>query len=378
MVLRRREFMAGAAAAGAVLAGGAPARAAIDYRKPPEWAKLVQAAKQEGSLTLYYPTGDTFYAALVTRFEKAFPDIKVESTFGVGAALLTRLQAERNAGRYLADIWVNGSTVVLRGLKPQGGLVPLEPWLILPEVLDRNAWLQKMLWWNDGKAPNTNLSFAAIKYPVAYFNTNLAKASMFRSYWDLADPKWKGKVCSNDIRVIGAGGVPASYIFKDPSLGAPWFQKFFGTLDVTMGRDQRQLVDWLSQGRYAIAGFISAEEAATAMDQGLPIAPVNNDQLKEGGALGPGAGAVSVVDRAPHPNAAKLYVNWLLSREGQIAWQEETKYASLRVDVPKTNLILAPEPGKTYANGGNEVYGSVLAGLGAMVTDILAKSGAHG
>ena len=89
-----------------------------------------------------------------------------------------------------------------------------------------------------------------------------------------------------------------------------------------------------------------------------------------------GAGAISVVDRAPHPNAAKLYLNWLLSREGQAAWRE-TKFASLRVDVPKTNLIAAPEPGKAYANAGNEAYGGVLAGLGQMVTDILAKSATH-
>lgn len=371
----RREFLAGAAAAGAALATAAPARAAINYKKPADWDKIVQAAKQEGIVVLYGPSGDSLEAALIARFQKAYPEIRIESTLGVGAGLLSRLAAERAAGRYLADVWVNGSTVVLRGLKPQHGLAPLDPWLVLPEIRDPKAWLQNALWWNDGSEPNTNLSFAAILYPVAYVNTNLAKVSSFRSYWDLADPKWKGKVCSNDIRVIGAGGVPASFIFKDPTLGAPWFRKFFGELDVVMGRDQRQLVDGLSQGRYAIAGFISAEEATKAMDLGLPIAPVPLDQLKEGGALGPGAGAVSVVANAPHPNAAKVYVNWLLSREGQIAWQEETKYASLRVDVPKTNLILAPKPGKTYVNGGAEAYGSVLPGLGAMVTDILTKAG---
>jgi iron(III) transport system substrate-binding protein len=375
LMLQRREFLAGAAAAGAALAGAEPAAAAISYQKPADWDKLVAAAKQEGTVVLYGPSGDTFYAALVTRFQKAFPEIKVESTMGVGAQLVTRLQAERSAGRYLADVYVNGSTVALLGLKPAGGMKTLEPLLVLPEVLNRSAWQQNMLWWNDGHAPNTNLSFAAILYPVAYFNTNLAKASSFRSYWDLADPKWKGKVCSNDIRVIGAGGVPASYIFKQPSLGAPWFKRFFGELDVVMGRDQRQLIDGLSQGRYAIAGFVSAEEAATAMDLGLPIAPVPIDQLKEGCAVGPGAGAISVLDRPPHPNAAKLYTNWLLSREGQTAWQEETKYASLRMDVPKTNLVLAPRPGKAYVNAGAEQYGSLLSGIGSMVTDILAKSG---
>jgi iron(III) transport system substrate-binding protein len=375
-VTGRREFLLGAAAAGTALSVCRPAGAAVNYQKPAEWDKLVQAAKQEGSVVLYGPSGDTFYAALVTRFQKAFPEIKVESTLGVGAALLTRLNAERSAGRYIADVWVNGSTVALLGLKPNGGMKPLEPQLILPEILDKRAWLENTLWWNDGKAPNCNLSFAAILYPVAYFNTNMAKASQFRSYWDIADPKFKGKVCSNDIRIIGAGGVPASYMFKSPTLGAPWFKRFFGELDVVMGRDQRQLIDGLAQGRYAIAGFVSAEEAATAMNLGLPIAPVPINQLKEGCAIGPGGGAVSMIDRPPHPNAAKLYVNWLLSREGQTAFQEETKYASLRTDIPKPkDLILAPEPGKSYVNAGAEKYGSLLAGIGTMVTEILAKSG---
>ncbi len=207
-MLQRRDFLAGAATTGAVLAGGGPASAAIGYQKPVDWDKLVAAAKQEGTVVLYGPSGDSFYAALVTRFQKAFPEIKVQSTMGVGAQLVTRLQAERGAGRYLADVYVNGSTVALLGLKPSGGMQPLAPQLVLPEVTNRSAWQQDMFWWNDGHAPNTNLSFAAILYPVAYYNTNLAKASSFRSYWDIADPKWKGKVCSNDIRVIGAGGVP--------------------------------------------------------------------------------------------------------------------------------------------------------------------------
>jgi iron(III) transport system substrate-binding protein len=325
---------------------------------------------------VYCPPGAAIEAALIGRFQKAFPEIRVESTLGVGGALLSKLAAERAGGRYLADVWINGSTVILRGLKPSGGLVPLDPYLILPEVRDKNAWLQNMLWWNDGSGPNTNLSFGGILYPVAYINTNLAKLSAFRSYWDIADVKWKGKVCSNDIRIIGPGGVPASYIYKNGGLGEPWFRKFFGELNVVMGRDQRQLVDGLAQGRYAIAAFVSSDEAIQAINQGLPIAPIPLEQLKEGGAVGPGPAAISVVDRAPHPNAAKVYVNWLLSREGQIAFQEETKIASLRTDVPKNNVILVPKPGKTYVNAGAEAYGSTLQGIGTLVTDIMSKAGA--
>jgi iron(III) transport system substrate-binding protein len=125
LMLQRRDFLAGAAAAGAAVAVAEPAAAAISYQKPAEWDKLVAAAKQEGTVVLYGPSGDTLYAALVTRFQKAFPEIKVQSTMGVGAQLVTRLQAERTAGRYLADVYVNGSTVALLGLKPGGAMQTL-------------------------------------------------------------------------------------------------------------------------------------------------------------------------------------------------------------------------------------------------------------
>jgi iron(III) transport system substrate-binding protein len=375
-VTRRRHFLRAGAAAALAASAAAPAGAALNYQRPPAWDALVRAANQEGAIVLYIPEGDEYEAALVTRFQRAFPAIKVQSAINSGAGQ-SRLIVERSAGRYIPDIWVQGSTTALLHLKPIGALATLDPLIMLPEVLDRSAWLQNQLWWNDAQKPLTNISFAGLMLPPAFVNTSIVKLSEFKSYWDLADPKWRGKIAVTDIRTIGPGSVPASFVYRHPKLGQPWFERFFGTLDVTLSRSQRQLVDWCVQGQYPIIAFTSATEAYTAMQQGLPIAQLPLEQLKEGGAVGPNTGSISVIKPAPHPNAAKLFLNWLLSREGQLAWQEETKQASLRVDTPKDGLYLAPRThtGITYANGGAQEYGEAAAALNDVITAILKKAG---
>jgi len=358
--LNRRDFvrLSAAAAASAGLGNGLQPAGAAESAKPAAWDGLVRAASGEGALVLYGPPAiNGMYDALVTRFQKAYPAIKVTGTYGFGGELGARITAERAAGRYIPDVIVIGTSLILLTLKPAGALVPLEPYILLPEILNRNAWFQNQLWWTDAARPLTNYMFEGEMIPVAYVNTSIVKLAEFTSYWDLTNPKWKGKIVSNDIRANGPGGVPARFIYNNPGLGRPWFERFFG-LDVRLSRDQRQIVDWLVQGQYAIATFIDTDTAQIAIDQGLPIAPVPIAQFKEGGAVGPDAGSVAALNNAPHPNAAKLYVNWLLSRDGQIAWQEETKTPSLRIDIPKQNLHLLYERknGVTYENGGAEKY----------------------
>lgn len=363
----RDAFVRTSAVALGTLAASAwePGFAAPASVKPAGWDALVAAANAEGALTIYGSTTEEIYAALVTRFQRAFPRIKVDGAFSFPAAQVSRIFAERSGGRYIPDVYVNGSTSALRALKPAGALVPLEPLIVLPEILEKSAWFQNELWWTDAQRPYTNTAFSGVMIPPAYYNTTMAKASDFTSYWDLTNPKWRGKVVSNDIRINGPGGVPARFIYKHAGLGPRWFDSFFNGLDVPLATDQRQLVDWLAQGRYAISAFIAEDTAQAAIVQGLPIAEISIRGLKEGGAVAPGPGALSVMNPTPHPNAAKLYVNWLLSREGQIAWQEETKTASLRIDIPKNIPGLYDQPmpkkGVVYPNGGAEDY-SVITG----------------
>jgi len=77
--------------------------------------------------------------------------------------------------------------------------------------------------------------------------------------------------------------------------------------------------------------------------QGLPVDWFDPDHLKEGAYITAGSGGAALINKAPHPNAAKLALNWLLSREGQITYQRifttgEEGPDSLRIDIPKDKV----------------------------------------
>ncbi len=312
-----------AACGGAAAPSGSGAGA-----KPAGWDSLVDAAKKEGTVVIYAQPGTTYRNVIVAAFEKSYPSIKVDSVFVLPAERVSRLSLERQAGRYLADLWIGGTTDAVTTLKEGGMNVPLRPQLALPEVLDESAWFEHKLWWADSAEPYTTLMFVGGVQGVVFVNTKMVDAGVFKSYWDVLDPKWKGKIASTDVRNTGTGAAPARFVYKQPDLGPNWFRRVFAEMDVQISNEQRQLVDWVSQ------------------------------QFKEGASIGPSNGALTMIERAPHPNAAKLYANWLLSREGQVAWQREIGDNSLRIDIPKDMVspVSVPKQGVSYVNSGTEEF----------------------
>jgi iron(III) transport system substrate-binding protein len=337
----------------------APASAGSGAAKPGgEWAVLQAAAKQEGTVTIYGPPGTPYRQMLVSDFEQANPGIHVEAIFVSPADRMSRVTLERQAGKYLADLWVSGTTPSVTDAKDAHFTQPLEPQLLLPEVKDESGWFQRKLWWADSQAPNTVLMFAGSVQATVFVNAKQVDPKSFTSYQDLLDPKWRGKIASTDIRNPGPGAAPARFLFKQPNLGPTFFTNLFAQQDIHLSEDQRQLIDWVAQGVYPIGIFLSQNEVDLAVKQGLPITTVPAEQLKEGGSIGPANGAVAMLDRAPHPNAAKLYLNWLLSKEGQTLWQKDVGDNSLRTDIPKDGLnqVLIPKDGVTYVNSGTEEF----------------------
>jgi ABC-type Fe3+ transport system substrate-binding protein len=95
----------------------------------------------------------------------------------------------------------------------------------------------------------------------------------------------------------------------------------------------------------ALALFNGNSDLDTAIKQGLPIVKFTPLNFKEGGMVGSQVGKFAILNRAPHPNATKLFINWLLSREGQISFQNAliprsggAQGISLRLDTP-TDII---------------------------------------
>ena len=220
---------------------------------------------------------------------------------------------------------------------------PIKPALLLPEVTDPSKWWRGRLRYVDSEGMYLLVFNGQSRVDVAY-NTQSVDAATIKSYWDILDPKWKGKIVSFDP-MHGAAGTTMRFIYYNPKLGREFLKRLFTETDVTISRDSRQMGDWLAGGRYAFAVLngISRMDLGKARDQGLPVFWFGPKDLDEGAAITAASGGVALFNQAPHPNAARVAVNWLLSREGQIAYQKifsskEEGPDSLRIDIPKEDV----------------------------------------
>jgi iron(III) transport system substrate-binding protein len=317
---------------GAEQAGGAEAKSSAQAG----WDKIVSAARSEGALTIY---GNTGYDAIFAEFEKKYPGIKVVYVTGRGGPdIVPRILSEQRAEKYLGDLFLAGPTPAFT-LHQGKALDPVKPALVLPEVVDESKWWQGKHQYVDKEGAYIFTFNGTFRVDVVY-NTNLVNAKEVTSYWDLINPKWKGKVVA--FTQITA---PHKFFYYQSELGPKFLNQLFSQMDVTSSADMRQIADWLGVGKFAIGMFVSPgnRSIGKAREQGLPMGIFKPDHFKEGVALLTAAGSGALLKRAPHPNAAKLAFNWLLSREGQIAFQKnyvrETGAAdSFRIDIPKDEI----------------------------------------
>ena len=312
--------------------------AQTDWKK--DWEDTLTAAKKEGRLVLY---GSADYEQLFGEFQKKYPEIKVTGVFGRGADVAKRILAERRAEKYLADVYVNGQGTGYNVLFKAKTVDPLAPVLMLPDVTDASKWWQGKHHYADPENRYLIMFNGAARVVVGY-NTKLVNASQIRSYWDLLDPKWRGKIVALDPNSGGAGDA-LRFFYYNGSLGREYIRRVLIDADATISADTRQMGDWLAAGRFAFSIFspISRMDLDKMQTQGLPVDWFDPDHLKEGAYIAAGAGGAALMNRAPHPNAAKVALNWLLSREGQIAYQRiftlgDEGPDSLRIDIPKDKI----------------------------------------
>ena len=165
----------------------------------------------------------------------------------------------------------------------------------------------------------------------------------FKSYWDLLTPRWKGKIIAIDPNESSGGW---RQLYYHPDLGVNYVRKLLTEMDLTASRDERQTTDWLVQGKYAMALFSRGVPEAKA--QGLPVDEVKEAQFKEAPSISSGAnGTIALMSNAPHPNAAKVFVNWFLSREGQTAVQQIMNSPLDQNQSMRNDLAVDPVPAES-------------------------------
>lgn len=314
-----------------------------------QWEKTVAMAKKENSLVIYTSVGGETRVVLIRAFKEDF-GMDIEWTVARAEAITRKLLTEHRNGLSLADIYMGGSTTITNTVKPSGILEPVEPLLILPDVLDPRVW-------PDGKIPffdreRKGLAMARVATPQLSINTNLVKPGELKSLKDLLDPKWKGKLLMNDPTTTGAGLKWFSVTVE--KLGTDYMRQL-ARQDPVILRDERQQVEWLAMGKYPVLIAPKSDSIAEFVKAGAPIA---RSTPVEGGHIGAGAAYLTRLGKPAHPSAQKVFINWILTKKPQTLFSQTRLSPSSRLDVPIEGLDPAriPEPGATYFNGDAEDF----------------------
>jgi iron(III) transport system substrate-binding protein len=307
--------------------------AQTDWKK--DWEQTLAAAKKEGQVNIYIYR----YERLLQDFKREYPGITVQAVTGRGSEMSNRIMAERRAGKFIADVYSGGTNSLFNTLYKGKALDPLKPLLVLPEVTDTSKWYGNEHRYADPEGKYIFAFIGSASSSQLSYNTNLVNPKEFKSYTDLINPKWKGKIVALDPRDTGLGATMQFY-FYSPQIGPEYMKKFFGGMDNTYAKNWQQMTNWLAQGKFAIC--MGCKDSQRAKNQGLPVDDFDTTHWKEGSSFSAGGGSLAYMNQAPHPNAAKVFINWFLSRKGQIALQKlgdvDDPANSRRIDIPKDDI----------------------------------------
>ncbi len=317
------------------------------------WNKMVTEARKEGELLIYAEPGPETAALLSQALDSKF-GIKVSFVAGRGAELSKKIIAERQAGLYLGDGLISGGSTTLVTLRPLGILDPISPALVLPEVNDPNVWLRGTIPFLDKETRVVALISSVNRYIT--YNTDLVKPDQLTSYRDLLRPEWKGKIVMLDPTNSGAGSAFPAVLAQ--IWGVDQAKEYLRQLvkqDLILTRDKRQLIEWVARGKYPISLATAVEDVANFKKMGAPLAQA---KVAEGGLRATGGSALSLINNRPHPNAAAVFANWILSQEGQMTFSKGSGNPTQRKDVLTEGIdpLFFVEPGEKINDDNEEFY----------------------
>jgi ABC-type Fe3+ transport system substrate-binding protein len=305
-----------------MIAGAVSARAAdID-------PALIEAAKKEGSVVWY--SGmivNQIVRPMVDAFETRYPGIKVQASRASGNDNALKILNESRARRPLADM-VDGTTA-LAPLQDAGLIAVFRP-------------AESARYPADAKDPAGYWTSPNIYYYTAAYNTNLVSAAESpKTYDDLLDPKWKGKMAwTYDL----TGGGPPGFLhniltIKGQEKGMDYLRAFAKQEPVVIPAAQRVVLDKAISGEYPIALMTLSYHSTISAAKGAPIQWLKMPPM----IMSPNT--ISVLKNAPHPNAARLLIEFILSTDGQQI-MAANDYMPADPAVPVKDPELQPEHGK--------------------------------
>lgn len=332
-----------------------------------EWDKVVAAARREGKLSINVPPGQQYEPALREAFGKAFPGIEIELINLLGGQFRVRVEKERAADQYAWDACICGPGVDTYRLIKDGVFDPIMDDLMLPEVLDDSKWLGGIGARFSDEAKKYAFDFGATNTVGGVYNRDLIADPALTKYEDLWKPEFRGKIVWFDPRGTGSGTNAAAIVLH--VYGEEKLRELWTTQQIQLSNDDRQMAQWVIRGVRPIAiGMVYNRGIMPLQQEGVPM-NIGNFPYPVPLAI-PGPHSLQAVNRPPHPNARKLFVNWLLTREGQTVLAQAIATNSARLDVP----IFSPDEevprGVPTLNTQSEAFADTRTRAGAIGREI--------
>ena len=266
-----------------------------------DWQKVIAAAKAEGSLVLYTAlVGAPSTKAIAKAFEARY-GIPVQVFEARASEVRERIRTEQAAGRYLGDIMFNSENQAIILNVEDKSIVRHEP---VPNGTGLDAPFK-----DDGlKSPVMTINYGLL------LNDRLVPPGEEPKSWrDLTDPKWKGKILSDDMRAVGGGYV--TFFVTEEKLGKAYHEAL-ATQGIQFTREMREAGRRVARGEMAIYMPFMLSDIQNL--KGLPVRAV---VLAEGAPYV--LYATALIKGAPHPNAARLYIDFVLSDEVQLIFARD-------------------------------------------------------
>jgi iron(III) transport system substrate-binding protein len=311
-----------------------------------EWERTLAAARQEASVVVCIPADRLRREFLLRQWHEDYPAITLSLSTVSGSSFVPAVVTERAAGKYLWDVFESGPGSGLSAAKA-GLLDPLLPELILPEVSDPAIWGG----WDDAfyDAGKTYvLGLASVILSPYYDARAIAPEQAGRQGLRLLlDPAYRGKIGWFDPRIEGPGSVYLALF--DKVLGTDGLKRLVVEQEPVFLANRTEVANMLVRGKAMIgisgsakADFQEFSKAGMALD----IRHIGN--RPDTAWRGADGSTLAVFNRRPHPNAARLFVNWIMTQRIGVLMSRAQTYDSRRADVAPLDADFAVIPGLSY------------------------------
>jgi iron(III) transport system substrate-binding protein len=362
------RLLASCIAAGLLLAAPAAAQQ-LSAAEQAEWDKIVAAANAEGSLIMSSQPNKQARDYLHAEWSKAYPKIDLSLSVIPAGQLIARIRTERAAGKYLWDVAVSGGNTAY-DLSKDGAIDPLRDYLFMPDVKSEATWGSWDRVFFDKERKYMFAISAALKSP--YYNKQyVTQAEIDQKKLEiLLDPKYRGKFIWHDPSIAGSGQ-SFGLILKE-RLGEEKLKYLLIDQRTTIVPQQEMVVEALARGTHWIGlGPWSGALMKPYLDAGLKIEVQSFGNDPDVNEMSMGGAGLYVYNKPPHPNAAKVFVNWILSKEIQLGLAKVMLQDSRRTDLPSVSEPdRVPRPGAKYFETQREEYVDDIRAAGRWISEV--------